>query len=212
MKDRKPFELRGISAIHNLFMTIVSLVLGVGIGWHSIRTYRDYGLYAVYCGTMDNAYDNKLGFWVNWFYLSKFYEFLDTIILALRKRELTLLHVFHHSITGPVSWMAMETEIIVGWITAFNNCVVHVFMYWYYFKQSLGINVWWKKYLTTCQIIQFFLDAVTGFPYLIIWYTGQECRGNIATWLVANVSGVVLIYLFVDFYINTYKKGKTKVT
>jgi len=211
MKDRKPFTLKWLSALHNLNMTIISLALAIGIGNHIIQTYFKYGLYATYCGA-NREWDNKLGFWVNWFYLSKYYEFVDTIILVLRKRELGKLHVIHHSITGIVSWLGMEAEIIMGWITAFNNSLIHVFMYWYYFQQTLGINVWWKKFLTTGQIIQFVIDSTSSYPYFFLWYTGQQCRGNMRSWIVANLAGVLLLYLFIEFYISTYSKPKTAKT
>eukprot|EP00026_Physarum_polycephalum_P002233 Phypoly_transcript_02238.p1 GENE.Phypoly_transcript_02238~~Phypoly_transcript_02238.p1 ORF type:complete len:280 (+),score=32.56 Phypoly_transcript_02238:91-840(+) len=207
MKNRKPFELRGISAVHNLIMTLMSLAFTLGIGWHILRTYQKFGLYATYCGA-NPEWDDKLAFWTNWFYLSKFYEYFDTIILVLRKRDPGRLHIIHHSITGIVCWVAMYTEIIMGWITAFNNSLIHVFMYWYYFKQTLGISVWWKKYLTTGQIIQFFLDHVTSYPFFYLWYTGQPCRGTITAWTIANSAGVILVCLFIEFYIATYSPAK----
>jgi len=209
MKDKKPWNLKYFSAIHNFNMVVISVVMAVGVGRHIRRIYSRYGMTAAYCGVNDEE-DSEIAFWSNVFYLSKYYEYLDTVILALKKKELSLLHVFHHSVTAPVSWFAIHSEILMGWITVFNNSVIHIFMYYYYMMQSLGHNVWWKKYLTTGQIIQFAIDCTTSIPFFLLWKNNQPCRGTIEAWIVGNLGGFSLFFLFINFYIQTYIHAKKR--
>lgn len=39
-------------------------------------------------------------------------------------------------------------------------------MYYYYYLAERGVFVWWKKYITKVQIVQFIFDIVTHF----MWY------------------------------------------
>jgi hypothetical protein len=84
------------------------------------------------------------------------------------------------------------------------NSFVHVIMYSYYFMSAFGPGVqkylWWKRYLTQLQLVQFLLIIVhlingmmqtdCAFPYVFNWYVIVYC--------------VTLIALFTNFYIETY--------
>ena len=53
-----------------------------------------------------------------------------------------------------------------SFLGAMCNCYVHVLMYSYYFLAACGPSVrkwlWWKKYLTLIQIVQFVFALVMG--------------------------------------------------
>lgn len=217
MKDKKPFQLNTLLGLHNLFLCFLSTLMAGGIFYNVVSIFLTDGLYGAYCGsppTDEPLYgqnyvygaNQKLFLWTNVFYISKYYELLDTVFVVLRKKELTFLHVYHHCIVILVCWYATQSEIIMGWITAFDNAFVHMFMYYYYAIQSFSRrNIWWRKYLTSLQIVQFFLDMVTsvGFPYFR--FNGIPCKGTMNAWYVANFTGFSFFLLFMNFYKQQYK-------
>lgn len=96
-----------------------------------------------------------------WFYaMVKISDLLDTIFFVLRKKnnQVTLLHVYHHSLMMVGSWLFLkyvpsETVIFMGGL----NALIHFFMYGYYGLAALGPHMapylTWKKYLTSMQLV-----------------------------------------------------------
>lgn len=82
MKDRPAFSLRSLCVVHNLIFTVLSLALVIGFGHHFYVIYRDYGLFETYCGANPEQ-DNKLGFWLNFFYLR--YDIITIINFKLER-------------------------------------------------------------------------------------------------------------------------------
>ena len=80
-------------------------------------------------------------------------------------------------------------------------------MYSYYLLSSWHFNVWWKKYLTLFQILQFVVD-LTVCMYCSLQLDGvlKKCEGK----RLAGEKGVGIIgyyfFLFVKVYIRSYKK------
>lgn len=187
-------------------------------------------LYSLYCGSpTDPTLDEALAFWNRLFYLSKFYELFDTIFLVLKKKPLSviehfdtaafdfffsqnqLLHVWHHTSVMLVVYLSNCDMIVMGWITAANNSIVHVPMYYYYFLQSIGKkDIPWRKYLTSMQIVQFLVDISTGVFWSIFYWFGWRCRGTWRSYLLANFVGTSFLVLFVDFYRKQYASPGVK--
>jgi len=135
----------------------------------------------------------------NYFYLSKYYELLDTVFLVLRGRPLSFLHTFHHTVVVLVCWLAVHDAQAMGWITVLNNTFVHIFMYYYFGATVSGQKLWWRPWVTRIQILQFVLDGLTSLPYGWLWWTGVACRGSMRAWGVGNLAGLFLFGLFVHF-------------
>ena len=105
------------------------------------------------CEHDNSPVSGPLYFLAYWYYLSKYYELLDTIILCLRKRPLTLLHVYHHSIVVLLTYLWVSSDYALYWWTVWLNTMVHVFMYFYFFLISLG-----KKISNSWKVTQIFLS------------------------------------------------------
>ena len=53
-----------------------------------------------------------------------------------------------------MAWFWLEYVQSLQFIGLLFNTSVHVVMYYYYFRRVLGWPVWWKRYVTTFQIVQ----------------------------------------------------------
>lgn len=74
------------------------------------------------------------------------------------------------------------TLVISGGMGTFHallNCVVHVFMYTYYGLSAMGPKyqkyLWWKKYLTTIQLVCLLLNA----KFCSVWVRGESSQLSI---------------------------------
>lgn len=93
-QDSKLFH--AFVSLHNLALAVFSLVTAVNAWQVAYEFYTDFGFLAVYCDTNGMYWKNGLGAWSTIFYLSKYYEFVDTWILVLKGKEASFLQVYHH--------------------------------------------------------------------------------------------------------------------
>ena len=137
------------------------------------------------------------------FYVSKVYEFLDTVIMALRKKEdqITLLHVYHHASIFLVWWMNVYYfPYGDAYFAPVYNCIVHVLMYSYYLAASYHIPCPWKPYLTMFQIGQFVFFVLQGASELFI----PGCFALKELSMINFIYAFTLLFLFIDFYRKSY--------
>ncbi|KAF9802538.1 hypothetical protein SFRURICE_013725 [Spodoptera frugiperda] len=142
---------------------------------------------------------------------AKLTELLDTVFFVLRKKnnQITFLHLYHHTVMVIGTWVLLKywpshTLIFIG----FLNSLVHVFMYTYYGLAALGPNVakylWWKKYMTKFQLIQF-VSIIVQYIATVRVSDCPPARG-VAIFVSCN-TGVILL-LFLNFYRQNYNKRR----
>jgi len=210
MKDKEVVDLKWFRIIHNAFLCWGSLLMVFGLVKELSLVFQKHGLEALWCDSNNRQMEGNLYFWYYVFFLSKFYEFIDTFILIVRQKDISFLHCFHHFITAFLCWNALYWEIAVQWIVIILNASVHVFMYYYYLAQTLDQDVWWKKYLTTAQIIQFLIDISLTAPWFYLKLNlGMNCSGTTGSLIFTHSVLFSFIALFVNFYLHTYKKQPT---
>ena len=149
------------------------------------------------------------------FYLSKYYELLDTVILALKKRPIIFLHVFHHVLTLYISREGMNADTTYQWCAVATNTFIHSLMYAHYALASLGYKNKWKRYLTVAQMIQFFVNVAILFAWAgvdsYLLPPGQSCSGDYYSWSLMFFAMLAFWVLFYAFYRKSYtKKPKSK--
>ncbi|XP_034039320.1 elongation of very long chain fatty acids protein 1a [Thalassophryne amazonica] len=211
MVNRKPYNLKTPMIIYNLSMVLLNAFIVYEFmmsGWVTTFTWR--------CDLIDLSTSPQTlrMIRVSWmFYFSKYIELLDTIFFVLRKKQsqITFLHVFHHSFM-PWTWWWGITLTPAGGMGSFHamvNAAVHVIMYFYYGVSAAGPRfqkyLWWKKYMTAIQLIQFILVSI----HISQYYFMEKCDYQVPLWIhLIWMYGVFFFLLFSNFWIQAYVKGK----
>ncbi|KAI1289497.1 Elongation of very long chain fatty acids protein 1 [Halotydeus destructor] len=213
MAGRKPFELRPLMLLYNGFLIGFN-----GIGAMMAFWITDYGYNSWKCDGMDPKTDNfkeNLLVFFGWMYFaSKIADFMDTIFFVLRKKDsqVTFLHVFHHGVMPLVAYFGLKFH--PGGYSSFlpmTNLLVHAVMYSYYALSAAGTEfkqyLWWKKYITQMQIVQFILTLVHSTKAVFV----PNCW---PTWLALceGIHAALFLYMFTAFYIRAYCKPVTVKT
>ncbi|KAK3533493.1 hypothetical protein QTP70_023365 [Hemibagrus guttatus] len=210
MAKRKPFELKGPMIFYNFCLVFLSIFIVFEFlmsGWATGYTWR--------CDPCDYS-DSPQGLRmvrVAWLFLfSKFIELLDTVFFVLRKKhsQITFLHIFHHSFMPWTWWWGVSyAPGGMGSFHAMVNSVVHVIMYFYYGLSAAGPRfqkyLWWKKYMTAIQLVQFVLVSLHATQY----YFMPSCDYQVPVFLhLIWMYGTFFFILFSNFWYQAYVKGK----
>ncbi|XP_020285036.1 elongation of very long chain fatty acids protein AAEL008004-like isoform X2 [Pseudomyrmex gracilis] len=210
MENRKPFQLKNTLIVYNLFQVIFSAWLFYQClmgGW--------WNEYSIRCQPVDYSNSPSAIRMVHaswWYYFSKFTEFMDTVFFVLRKKNnhVSTLHVIHHGCMPMSVWFGVKFTP-GGHSTFFGllNTFVHIVMYTYYLLAAMGPKVqpylWWKKYLTAFQMLQFIAIMIHAFQLLFI-----ECNYPKAFVWWIGLHAVMFFFLFKEFYQQSYQDRKPR--
>ncbi|KAI1927426.1 hypothetical protein LOZ65_002317 [Ophidiomyces ophidiicola] len=107
------------------------------------------------------------------FYLSKFYEVLDTAIILAKGKKSSTLQTYHHAGAMMCMWAGIRYMASPIWIFVLVNSAIHALMYTYYTLTAVNIRVpvRIKKSLTTMQILQFIFGTALAASHLFISYS-----------------------------------------
>ncbi|PZC79019.1 very long chain fatty acid elongase AAEL008004 [Helicoverpa armigera] len=211
MANRKPFELRNVLVIYNLAQTVFSAWIFYEYlmsGW--------WGQYNFTCQLVDYSRSPMAMRMANtcwWYYFSKFTEFMDTLFFVLRKKNehVSTLHVIHHGIMPMSVWFGLKFAP-GGHSTFFAllNTFVHIVMYFYYMVAAMGPKyqkyIWWKKYLTAFQMVQFVM--IFTHQLQVLFRPSCQYPRVFVYWIAMH--GFLFLFLFSDFYKARYSKAERK--
>lgn len=194
-----------------------SFILAAYSGWTFINMWRigipkvsANGLYGSFCdadGIKWNSYD--FSFWVFHFYISKYYEFIDTWIVLLKGRDPIFLQTYHHAGIVLIMWSFVVTHnTLPGFITTIFNSFIHTLMYTYYVFAAFGYQSKLKNYLTQAQLVQFVVGLSLTVPGFFI--SGCMNPAQKLSLVAIHLYTYYLIYLFYLFYKETYLSKKNK--
>lgn len=208
MKNREPLDVRKIMIVYNFIMVLCSIVFVYNdLRYHWLNGASltcdpvDYSDSPAAIRTLYNSY---------FYFILKFVEFVDTLFFLLKKKftHITKLHLIHHGIMPFSVWWGMKF-VPGGHATFFGfaNSIVHIAMYIYYGLSAVGPSMqkylWWKKYLTAFQLVQFIAIMAHSFQLFF-----RECNfpKMFGAWIGSH--GILFWFLFTDFYKKTYIKTK----
>lgn len=209
MKKRKAFKLTWALVPYNLTMALLNAYIAIQLFVGSTRLRYSYVCQPIRHITRPDELQIADAVW--WYYFSKLLEFCDTFFFILRKKDnqLSFLHVYHHSTMFSLWWIGIKwVPSGSTFLPAMVNSFIHVLMYSYYGLAALGPSVskylWWKKYLTILQLIQFTTALILGI-------NGIRSGCDFPLWMQYALVIYMLsfIVLFGNFYAKAYiAKGK----
>lgn len=201
MKSKEPYDLRWPIRIYNILMSAINYYM-----FHRTALLTNFGTNYFGCHQVGKTHeDNELVPIAYLYFATKIVELLDTVFFILRKKysQASNLHVFHHGFIAICVWVYLKTAPGGSSVLfPFLNSGVHAIMYGYYFLatyKSMQKYLWWKRYLTLAQIVQFVMSMV-HFSFKGL----SSCEYPATLAIIGFIANFIFLCLFIDFYKHAY--------
>ncbi|SBT70210.1 fatty acid elongation protein, GNS1/SUR4 family, putative [Plasmodium malariae] len=172
MKKRNAFNLKWGVAIWNIFLSVFNMIVLIKllpVLLYILYNYSFNGLLTI--PPIYTCAFGPVGAWTMLFIISKYTELFDTVFLILRKKNITLLHWFHHATVLLYTWDTYFVEQPTGFLFIFINALVHFIMYFYYFLATIyNKALKWNIFVTCIQICQMLIGILLTIYCLYITF------------------------------------------
>jgi len=174
VSNSSPF-FQFIVILHNLILCVFSALVFIFVSPEIVRELLvSNRIIHTFFDHTSPFYVKILGVWAWLFYLSKYYELIDTLILLLKGKPSSFLQTFHHTgaIIGMWSLIVSRSSSVIIFVAL--NSFIHSLMYLYYLLTCFGYYSPWKRLLTNLQITQFAVGNPIGIFYLVSGYMADK--------------------------------------
>lgn len=202
----KPFKL--FALIHNLLLCAYSAWTACNVIPLTISSLKTHGMRDTYC--TKGLWNAGMHYWGFLFYLSKYWELTDTILLIIKGRSPSFLQVYHHAVTIMCAYGLQASHASVTFIFVGFNATVHTIMYAYYALTVLGVRLKAKSAITAMQIVQFLTGILFAMPMFFLQDGRCANRAQKVAVGALILHAVYLTKLFIDFYKQAYRRRAKK--
>ncbi|XP_067613823.1 very long chain fatty acid elongase F-like [Eurosta solidaginis] len=214
MKNRQPYNLKPVLRYYNIGQIVYNAIVSA-MAFYLYVIKRPMPITCMIILPIEHPLKDIEGLVSALYVINKFIDYFDTIFFVLRKsyKQITFLHVYHHIMMTSLSLLYIKYSGGGGHASMIGilNTITHVFMYSYYLMSStrpeMKSSLWWKKYVTRLQLVQFVLILIHQAWPLVIQ---PSCDYPKLLSVCSCFQALLMLYLFGSFYINTYIKNPKK--
>ncbi|CAG2114470.1 unnamed protein product [Medioppia subpectinata] len=203
MAHRKPLALNRVLMIHNFILVLIN-----GYFIYAALNWLTFGRKSLDPKLPDrNDWSDGTLYELNqkvFYFYTKLIDLFDTVFFVLRKKsnQISFLHIYHHFMVPVLGFLTAKLcpQTVVIEVFCLLNSIIHTLMYSYYLLSAFGPQIqpylWWKRYLTRLQLIQFAI--------LIVYAIYCVLFGDLSEY-PKPLKYLAIIQPFIFFYIRKRK-------